>query len=65
MKTINSYIVTAYEYRKRRRVTLTQRISYKKAQDCLNRLNFDLKICIEKYKFFTDIRVEPIQTSVK
>ena len=56
MKT--KYIVTAYEFSKKRRAILSQRISRKHAEQFADRINYEMEISIEKYKFFTDIRIE-------
>ena len=63
MKT--KYIVTAYEFSKRRRTVLSQRISRKHAEQFADRISYEMEISIEKYKFFTDIRIEPCKIEMK
>jgi hypothetical protein len=58
MKTKQKFVVTAFEFSKGCRVTITQRLRKKSADEVRNELIKSMDERFKKYKFFTDIRVE-------
>jgi hypothetical protein len=58
METKERYVVTAFEFSKGCRVTITQRLRKKSAETLRDELIKSMDERFKKYKFFTDIRVE-------